>query len=139
MASLLLVTGLNAQGQKTPSNKDIVTKFLNGFNDPTQIESSLALLADDYRFKNPMVTLNSKTEFIQLAQNISTVLTGLEIIKIAEVQDWLAVLYVFKSKVDGLESNIATEWFRVENGIIKESHLIYDASEWRKFYENMKH
>lgn len=120
------------------TNQEIVKKFLNGFNNPAQIQESLDLLADDYKFKNPMVELNSKTEFIELAKQIGAVITGIDIINVAENGNWVAVFYDFKSSVEGLESNTATEWFRIENGIIKESNLIYDTSEWRKFYANMK-
>ena len=120
------------------TNQEIVTKFLNGFNNPEQIQESLALLADDYKFKNPMVELNSKVEFIELAKQIGAVITGIEIVHIAENGNWIAVFYEFKSSIPGLESNIASEWFKVEDGNIKESHLIYDTSEWRKFYEQMK-
>lgn len=119
-------------------NKEIVEKFLNGFNNPIQIQKSLDLLADDYKFKNPMVELNSKTEFIKLAQEIGAVITGINILNISENDNWVATFYDFKSSIPGLESNIASEWFKLENGEIKESHLIYDASEWRKFYEQMK-
>jgi predicted SnoaL-like aldol condensation-catalyzing enzyme len=122
----------------TMTNQEIVTKFLNGFNNPEQIQASLALLEDDYRFKNPMVELNSKEEFIVLAQQIGAVITGIEILNIAENGNWIAVFYDFKSSVKGLESNTGTEWFRIEDGMIKESHLIYDASEWRKFYEQVQ-
>lgn len=130
----------NAQQTKSTNmtNQEIVTKFLNGFNNPEQIQASLALLEDDYRFKNPMVELNSKEEFIVLAQQIGAVITGIEILNIAENGNWLAVFYDFKSSVKGLESNTGTEWFRIEDGMIKESHLIYDASEWRKFYEQFQ-
>jgi len=120
------------------TNQEIVTTFLNGFNDPTQIYKSLDLLADDYKFKNPMVELNSKAEFIKLAQEIGAVITGINIINISENGNWVATFYDFKSSIPRLESNIASEWFKVEDGIIKESHLIYDTSEWRKFYEQMK-
>jgi predicted SnoaL-like aldol condensation-catalyzing enzyme len=120
------------------TNQEIVTKFLNGFNDPTQIQESMALLADNYSFKNPLVNLNSKAEFIALAQEIGAVITGIRIINVSESGDWVATLYDFKSSISGLETNIASEWFRLENGIIKESHLIYDASEWRKFYQQLK-
>lgn len=119
------------------TNQEIVTKFLNGFNNPEQIQESLALLADDYKFKNPMIELNSKEEFIALAQQIGAVITGIEIINIAENENWVAVSYDFKSSVKDLESNIGTEWFKVENGLIKESNLIYDTVEWRKFYAKM--
>ncbi|MEL7124275.1 MAG: nuclear transport factor 2 family protein [Bacteroidota bacterium] len=61
----------------------------------------------------------------------------MEIIEIAENGDWVAVFYEFKSSIPGVESNMATEWFRVEDGKIKESLLIYDASEWRKVYAKM--
>ena len=120
------------------TNQEIITKFLNGFNNPEQIQESLALLADDYKFKNPMVELNSKTEFIELAKQIGAVITGIEIINIAENRNWTAVLYDFKSSVEGLESSRGTEWFRIEDGLIKESYLIYDTVEWRKFYTQMK-
>lgn len=122
----------------TMTNQEIVKKFLSGFNNPEEIQQSLALLADDYKFKNPMVETNSKTEFIALAKQIGAVIIGINIINTAENGNWIAVFYNFKSSVEGLESNNATEWFRIENGIIKESHLIYDTSEWRKFYEKMK-
>jgi len=130
----------NAQQIKstTMTNQEIVTKFLNGFNNPEEIQESLALLADDYRFKNPMVELNSKVEFIALAEQIGAVITGIEIINIAENGNWTAVSYDFKSSVKGLESNTGTEWFRIEDGLIKESNLIYDTAEWRKFYAQME-
>ncbi|TXE13811.1 nuclear transport factor 2 family protein [Seonamhaeicola algicola] len=123
--------------RNTMTNQEIVTKFLNGFNNPELIQESIALLADDYKFKNPMVELNSKKEFIALAQEMGKVLTGVNVIHVADNGDWLAAFYEFKSSIPGLESNFGTEWFRIENGKIKESHLIYDASEWRKVYEQM--
>ncbi len=85
-----------------------------------------------------MVRLQSKAEFLELAQAIGQVLTGVNIIRSAQNGDWVAVYYEFKSSILGLESNIATEWFRVKDNMIQESQLIYDASEWRKFYEQMK-
>lgn len=138
----ITICSINIYAQKkernTMANQEIVEKFLNGFNNPGQIQESLDLLADDYKFKNPIVELNSKTEFIALAEQISAVITEIEIINIAENGNWLAVYYDFKSSIEGLESNTATEWFKVENGIITESNLIYDTSEWRKFYAQMK-
>lgn len=120
------------------TNQEIVEKFLSGFNDPSKIGESLALLAEDYKFKNPMVQLNSKVNFIALAQEMGKVLTAVNIIRISGDEDWVAVLYDFKSSIPGLESNLGTEWFKLKDGIIKESQLIYDASEWRKVYEQMK-
>lgn len=120
------------------TNRETVIKFLSGFNDPERIQESFDLLADDYKFKNPMVELNSKEEFIPLAQSIGAALTGLDVVRTAENGDWVAVFYVFKSAIPGVEVNAASEWFRVEDGVIKESHLIYDASEWRKVYANMQ-
>ncbi len=138
-ALLLLQSGIYSQtNQGKMSNKAIVEKFLDGFNHPEKIQESLALLADNYKFKNPMVTLNSKAEFIALAQEISQVLTGVNIIQAAENGDWVGVYYEFKSSIPGLESNMATEWFKLKDGIIQESHLIYDASEWRKVYAAME-
>jgi predicted SnoaL-like aldol condensation-catalyzing enzyme len=120
------------------SNQEIVSTFLNGFNNPSQIQASLALLADDYQFTNPMVTLQSKAEFIALAKEISAVLTGVNLISTAENGEWVGAFYEFTSSVPGVESNMASEWFRLENGIIQESRLIYDASEWRKIYAQME-
>ena len=120
------------------SNEDTVRTFLNGFNDPERIQASLDLLADDYAFRNPMVRLSSKAEFIPLAQSIGAVLTGLEIIHVVEKGEWVAAFYVFKSEIPGVEENPATEWFRVEDGLIRESILIYDASGWRKVYAAME-
>ena len=141
---LLLAGGLftNAifaqQNPPTMTNPAIVETFLEGFNDPTKIGKSLSLLADDYHFKNPMVELDSKEAFIALAHEIGQVLTGVEIIRMAGDGEWVAVSYIFKSELPGLERNAATEWFRVVDGQIKASHLIYDASEWRKVYAQME-
>lgn len=120
------------------TNADTVRTFLSGFNDPAQIETSFDLLADDYAFKNPMVELKSKAEFIPLAQSIGAALTGLEVVHVVEKGEWVAAYYVFKSEIPGVEVNPATEWFRVEDGLIQESHLIYDASQWRKVYAAME-
>ncbi len=138
--ALVLISGsiYSQSNQSSMTNTAIVRKFLDGFNHPEKIQTSLALLADDYHFKNPLVELKSKAEFIVLAQGISQVLTGVEILHTAENGEWVAVNYVFKSSLPGLERNIATEWFRLEGGIIRESHLIYDASEWRKVYAAME-
>ena len=43
-----------------------------------KIQQSFALLADDYKFKNPMVALNSKTEFIELAKQIAAVVHSIK-------------------------------------------------------------
>ncbi|MDN5215070.1 nuclear transport factor 2 family protein [Fulvivirgaceae bacterium BMA12] len=126
------------QKNNTMTNQEIVKKILNGFNDPAQIQESLDLLADDYKFQNPLVKLNSKSEFIALAQSIGEVLTGIEIVRLVEADEWVAAFYIFKSSIPGVESNTATEWFRLKNEIIQESILIYDASEWRKVYEQME-
>ena len=120
------------------TNQEIVIQFLNGFNDNTKLESSLALLADNYHFKNPMVELHSKESFIELAKQIAAALTGVNIISSAENGNWVGVFYEFKSVVPGLESNMASEWFRVENGKIQASQLLYDATDWRKVYAQME-
>jgi len=120
------------------SNEDIVRTFLSGFNDPSKIQASLDLLAEDYKFKNPMVELNSKAEFIPLAESIGATLTGVDVLHVAQAGEWVAAYYVFKSEIPGVEVNPATEWFRVDNGMIKESHLVYDASQWRKVYAAME-
>lgn len=139
MAFVLISSSIYSQtNQGKMTNKEIVEKFLGGFNNPEKIQESLALLADDYKFKNPMVELKSKAEFVALAQEISQVLTGVNIISSAENGNWVSVYYEFKSSIPGLESNMASEWFRLKDGIIQESHLIYDASEWRKVYAAME-
>ncbi len=139
-AFAMLVTEIHAQQNNhyTMTNQEIVQQFLEGFNDPTKIQASLDLLAEDYRFSNPMVQLDSKAAFIQLAQEIAGVLTGLEIHHIAQAGDWVAASYTFKSALPGLENNEASEWFRLKNGTIQESRLIYDATNWRKVYEQME-
>jgi len=125
------------QNETKMNNTETVEKFLNGFNNPEEIMASLALLADDYKFKNPMVELHTKAAFIALAQEMGKVLTGVNLIHISQEGDWVATYYEFTSSIPGLESNYGSEWFRVEHGLIRESHLIYDASEWQKVYAQM--
>ncbi|TSE09883.1 nuclear transport factor 2 family protein [Aquimarina algiphila] len=124
--------------QSVMTKEAIVTQFLSGFNDPSKIADSFALLTDNYHFTDPMENINSKAEFIELSKELALVLTGVEIKRLAVNGNWVVVNYIFNSSVKGLEINTGNEWFRVEDGKIQESHLIYDASEWRKVLENMK-
>ncbi len=126
------------QKQITMTKEAIVTTFLMGFDDPSKITESINLLADSYHFTSPTGNSNSKAEFLEEAKAVSDMLTGLVINKIAVNGNWVAVNYTFKSEIKGLEITTGNEWFRVENGKIQESHLIYDASEWKKVFENMK-
>ncbi len=138
LLGLILASDTYCQSKQNNLSKlETVEKFLSGFNDPAKIQESLALLADSYQFRNPMVQLNSKAEFITLAQKMGQILTGVNLIHASESGDWVATYYEFKSSIKGLESNLASEWFRVEGGLIQESYLIYDASEWRKVYDQM--
>lgn len=120
------------------TQESIVSTFLNGFNHPSTIEDSLTLLDDNYHFTDPTVTINSKLEFIDVTQELAKVLTGVEVKIIAVTGDWVAVHYEFYSSIDGVEVNKANEWFRVEQGKIKESHLLYDATKWRIIFESLK-
>jgi predicted SnoaL-like aldol condensation-catalyzing enzyme len=126
------------KNQTIMTKEAIVTQFLSGFNDPSKIAESFALLTDDYHFTDPMENINSKVEFINLSKELASILTGVEIKRLAVNGNWVAVNYIFNSSIKGLEVNTGNEWFRVEDGKIQESHLIYDASEWRKVLENMK-
>lgn len=135
---ILSITAHTQEKQTIMTNESIITTFLNGFDDTSKITKSLSLLADDYHFTSPTNALYSKIEFIEEAKNVAKVLTGLKINKIAVNGNWVAANYTFMSAIKGLENTTANEWFRVENGKIKESHLIYDASEWRKVFESVK-
>ena len=137
--SLFLGNIAFGQGKKELSNVQIVEKFFEGMNDPSKIQASLDLLTDDYSFKNPLVKLNSKLEFIALAGEIGKVVTGVNVKQIAENdQDEVVVLYEFTSSLPGMESNYATEWFWLKDGKIIASHMIYDTTEWRKVYAQME-
>lgn len=72
----------NAQKNQTEMTKEvIITRFLNGFNDPLKIQESLDLLTNDYQFTSPTGNSNSKTEFIEAVQELANVLTGVDIKK----------------------------------------------------------
>lgn len=117
--------------------QDIVIKFLNGFNNPEQIQESLNLLASDYHFKNPFVNLTSKADFVLLAKSISEVITEINIIETNANGNSVAAIYEFKSNLPGVEINIASEWFKVKDNKIKASTLIYDATKWHKVYQEL--
>ena len=121
------------------TNQEIVVTFLNGFNSPEKLQVSLDLLADDYKFKDPIMEHNSKKEFVQAAKELAKVLTDVNVLRTAENGNWVGAFYEFKSSIPGLESNHASEWFRVENGVIRESQLIFDATGWRKVFEEIEH
>jgi hypothetical protein len=130
----------NAQSSKNieSSNIEIVQAFLRGFNEPSFIQESLSLLSEDYKFSNPILTLHSKAEFIKLATEIGSVVTGLKVTNIADNHSWVAVSYEFYTSIAGIEINYATEWFRLEDGMIQESQLIYDATKWRAHYAQLE-
>ncbi len=120
------------------TNIKIVEIFLSGFNNPKKLPEAIALLADDYKFKDSTKENHSKAEFLETAKELVKVLTGIEIIKMAENNESVADLYNFKSNIEGLENNLGSEWFRIENGLIKESQLVYDATKWWKVFAQMK-
>ena len=136
VVTVALVVTNNGYSQTTKksnmTNKETVLTFLNGFNNPAKMSQSLDLLAEDYKFSDPLVSLHSKKEFIELAEEMGKVLTGLEVLNVGDNTDWVTVMYNFKSAIPGAETNMATEWFRLEDGKIVESTLIYDATVWRK-------
>ncbi len=113
---------------------EMVKTFLEGFNDPTKMKASFDLLADDYHFTNPIMETHSKAEFIQLAKKIGGVIEGIQIIATAESRDWVATFYEIQTKVSGLEKTDGSEWFRIVDGKITESYLVYDATAWRTLY-----
>lgn len=138
---IILFISIHAHAQQPKNNTmtktEIVQTFLRGFDQPEEINASIALLADNYQFKDPTVERNSKVEFLETAKELAKILTGVEIIRIAENEAWVSVFYNFKSNIKGLENNYGCEWFRVEDGLIQESQLVYDASEWRKVFAQM--
>lgn len=115
----------------------IVTTFLEGFNDPSKLQVSLGLLAEDYHFTSPVIETHSKAEFVKLAEKIATVVTGLQVIATADSTDWVATFYEFQTEIPGMERTDASEWFSVVDGKIKESYLVYDATKWRTLYGQM--
>lgn len=131
---LTLSTGIFSQNKKIKSNKEIVKEFLTGFNKSSQLQQSLNLLSENYKFKNPIVKLNSKEEFEQLATKINAIVHNIQVLNIAENNNWVAVSYNFETSIPGLEDNLATEWFKLKDGIIVESQLIYDTIKWRELY-----
>ena len=136
---LFTSAGYSQSNQTKMTNQAVVTTFLGGFNDLSKINQSISLLAEDYHFTDPTATANSKAEFIELSKELAKVLTGVEVVKIAESGNWVSVNYIFKSTIPGLEENQANEWFRVENGEIQESHLLFDATEWHKVFAELAH
>ena len=137
----MILVSINAHAQKSETSMTkevIVTTFLRGFDEPSKISESLDLLSNNYHFTSPTDENNSKAEFIEAAKELAQILTGLKINKIAVSGDWVVANYTFKSSIKGLENSVGNEWFRVKNGKIQESHLVYDASEWRKFFATLR-
>lgn len=117
------------------TNKEIVTKFLEGFNDPNQLDGALTLLAKDYCFNGPMSNASNREEFTIIAKQLSALLKGLKVLRIMEDGDWVSVGYEFYTDLPDLERTHGSEWFMLENELIKESHLVYDATGFNKLYE----
>lgn len=120
------------------TNKEIVTTFLKGFNDPDQLDGALTLLAKDYCFNGPMSKASNREEFTIIAKQLSALLKGLKVLRIMEDGDWVSVGYEFYTDLPNLKSTQGSEWFRLESGLIKESHLVYDATGFHKLYDQMK-
>lgn len=116
---------------------EIVKTFLEGFSDPSTIQTSIDLLAEDYHFTNPIAETYNKAEFIKLAHKIGELIKSLQVIAVADSPDWIATFYEFQTEIPGIERTDASEWFSVVEGKIKESYLVYDATEWRKIYAQM--
>ncbi len=118
------------------TNTAIVKQYLEAFGNK-DMETARKLVADSFKFNGPMQQHESANAFFEAMEGFVPMVAGIDLVGTAENGEWVGTYYNFRATVPGLENTTTSEWFRVADGKIQESHLVFDASNWRKMMENM--
>ncbi|MGL4768115.1 MAG: nuclear transport factor 2 family protein [Formosimonas sp.] len=114
--------------QKT--NQDIVIEYLTAFGNK-DFATVRSLLADNFTFEGPLMQASSADEFVGMMQGFKDTLDGIDLYGTAQDGDWVGSYYIFKTFIPTVERTVTSEWFKLENGKIVASYLVFDATKWQ--------
>ena len=107
------------------SNSEIVRSYLLCWGKQDMIEAK-KLLSEDCTFSDPFVGYSIPTEkFLSATKAFVKTIRDIEIISILENDLHVGTYYSLTT--DQFPKLYFSEWFKIENGKIKEGHLLYDT------------
>jgi len=111
----------------------MIANYLLGYNHEETMEESFGLLDDSYEFRSPEVCLGSKRDFKRWMSVASKLLYRLELLEVVQGEGMTVALYMVMFEIPLYKSMLVTEWFRLDNGKILSSRLLYDRSAMDRF------
>ena len=104
---------------------DIVREYLLCWG-KRDMASARKYLSEYCCFSDPFSpTRLSAEEFLESAKSFIKTIEAMNIISIAENEDWVGAYYSVKTRL--VPEMFFSEWFKIEDGKITEGHLVYDT------------
>ncbi|MBI5064062.1 MAG: nuclear transport factor 2 family protein [Desulfatitalea sp.] len=107
------------------THTDIVREYLICWG-KRDMAAARKYLSETCSFSDPFSPKRLSTEeFLESAKSFISSIKAMNIISIAENGDWVGAYYSVKTGL--VPEMVFSEWFRIEDGKIKEGNLIYDT------------
>jgi ketosteroid isomerase-like protein len=118
------------QALKTPT--DIVSGYLTAFYGG-DFESAGTVLAEDFEFKGPFVSVKGRDAFLQSAQGLRMTSRGHRLLK--QWQDGDDICSVYDLSLQGPHKSgtvTMAEWHTVRDGKIQSALVLFDSAAFRE-------
>jgi ketosteroid isomerase-like protein len=125
------------QAYKTPT--DIVSGYLTAFYGG-DFESAGPLLAEDFEFNGPFVSVKGRDAFLQSAQGLRMTSRGHRLLK--QWQDGPDICSVYELALQGPQRSgtvTMAEWHRVRGGRIQSALVLFDSAAFREILASADH
>jgi SnoaL-like protein len=83
------------------------------------------LLQDNLEFRGPIDTFHKADDYLHAIQKLSTIVEGVDILKVFEDGNEVSLFCDLKTKVAG--TSFVAEWYQVKDGKIASVRVVFDA------------
>jgi hypothetical protein len=110
------------------SNADVFQSYLERFT-AGDVEGAAEYLVEDFRFEGPVLTANSRADFLAGAAQLGPIVRGCEMHRQWVDGDQVCSIYDFKIETPlGPGSIPMAEWSVVRDGQLVSSRLLFDTA-----------
>jgi ketosteroid isomerase-like protein len=110
------------------SNADLFQSYLERFT-AGDVEGAAEYLVEDFRFEGPVLTANSRADFLTGASQLGPIVRGCEMHRQWVDGDQVCSIYDFKIETPlGAGSIPMAEWSVVRDGKLVSSRLLFDTA-----------
>lgn len=83
------------------------------------------LLHDNLEFRGPIDTFHKADDYLHAIQKLSAIVDGVDILKVFEDRNEVALFYDLKTKTFG--TSFVAEWYKVGDGKIASLRVVFDG------------